>query len=59
MRIEPVEIRGGDVLVVYCPHALSEESVKIIQDMMAEKFPEHKVVVLSAGLTLSVLRFAA
>lgn len=59
MRIEPMELRDGDVLVVSTPEPLTKEHATAIQEIVEAKFPGHTAVVLSGGFALQVLRPAA
>lgn len=59
MRIEAVEIRPGDIVVACTDQVLAREAGERLRYDLAQRFPGHQVVVLTAGVKLSVVRPAA
>lgn len=51
LRLEP-----GDILVIKSDRRVSRALLERLQGRMQERFPEHKVLVLEAGLSLEVVR---
>lgn len=58
-RLQAVTIEPGDVIVVTLPARTPDDFagwVDDIQAAMAKKFPGHKVLIVSAGVEVSVMR---
>ncbi len=59
MRIEVADIRPGDTIVLTIPHEITKAQIDYIKANAEAWFPWHKVVVLTGGVTLGVMRPAA
>lgn len=55
-QISVATLRQNDVLVVTCPGMISDQSAHHIEEMVRNVWPQHKVLVLTCGLTLSIAR---
>ncbi|MBT1509454.1 hypothetical protein KIP88_02970 [Bradyrhizobium sp. SRL28] len=55
-EIAKLELRPGDKLVVRTELFLTKEQTQRIKDLWKEIAPDHETIVLTAGLTVEVLR---
>ena len=55
-EIAKLELREGDKLVVKTELFLTKDQVKYIEESFKRYVPDNEVVVVSAGMTLEVLR---
>jgi hypothetical protein len=55
-EIAKLELREGDKLVVRTELILSKEQVAYITERLQPFVPDNEIIVLTAGLTLDVLR---
>ena len=56
MHLGKLELQEGDTLVVRSQYSLSQSNIQYIQESFEINFPGRKVVVLSNGLELGILR---
>ncbi len=59
MRVDVADIRPGDTIVICVPQEISKQQASVIRANAEEQFPGFKVVVLTGGVTLGVMRPAA
>lgn len=59
MRVEIADIRPGDTIVLTVPHEITMAQVDRIKANAEAQFPGHRVVVLTSGITLGLMRSAA
>ena len=50
------ELKPGDTLVLKCREHMSDDTAKRLRNVLEEKFPGTKALVLSGGLELEVMR---
>ncbi len=55
-RVEALEIRKDDVIVITIPDDSSDDDAKALHNLFAQMFAGRKVVVLRAGVALRVMR---
>ena len=59
MRVEVADIRPGDTIVLSVPHVMTKAQAESIKANAEAMFPGHKVIVLTDGVALGLLRSAA
>lgn len=52
--VQRMRLRPGDLIVIECPMVLSHAQVEKLKEHLAPTFPGHKIVVLTAGMHLSM-----
>jgi len=55
-RLEVVEIRPGDTVIVTLPSHATPETAKALMPHLKELFPENEVVFLGGDIALEVVR---
>jgi len=56
VSVQKVGLQPGDVIVLRSPVFLGRETIHQMTQIMKSVWPDHRVVVLDAGLTLEVVR---
>jgi hypothetical protein len=51
-----VRLQPGDVLVLVCEDQITKEQAALLTEYGEQAFPGHKVVVLSGGLDIKLIR---
>lgn len=59
MNIQTLRLEPGDVIVVSVPERISQEFADGVKQRLTEQLGDYKVVVLGAGLSLTVVHRAA
>lgn len=55
-HVRILRLQPDDILLLTTPYQLSDQEMHEIGSRMAERFPDHKCVLLENGLQLDILR---